>query len=382
MTARMDAHTAAHTTRQPPHAPKPGPRGPAAVTVAQLSEFDEIIDVRSEGEFAEDHIPGAISCPVLDNAERAHVGAIYKQVSSFEAKKIGAALISANIAHHLRDRFQDRPRDWRPLVYCWRGGSRSGAFAHVLQQVGWRVGQLAGGYKAYRRAVVADLAALPARFEWRAVCGLTGAGKSRLLRALHDRGGQVLDLEALAAHRGSVLGNLPDAPQPSQKMFDSLIWTAVRRFSPTRPVYVEAESKRIGNLRLPEALIAAMWRSPCVVLQAPAALRVALLKEEYSHFIAEPATLIAKLECLSGLYGHAAIAAWKKLALEQRWDELTEDLLVKHYDPAYTRSTLKHYPALSGALQLELRSTDEAEFVRLAVQCLESERRDPRGGRE
>ena len=370
MTARMDAHTAAPTTKRPPHAPEPAPRGPAPVTVAQLSEFDEIIDVRSEGEFAEDHIPGAISCPVLDNAQRARVGTIYKQVSSFEAKKIGAALISANIARHLRGRFQDRPRDWRPLVYCWRGGTRSGAFAHVLQQVGWRVGQLAGGYKAYRRAVVADLAVLPTRFEWRAVCGLTGAGKSRLLHALHERGGQVLDLEALAAHRGSVLGNLPDAPQPSQKMFDSLIWDALRGFSPTRPVYVEAESRKIGSLRVPEALIEAMWRGPCVVLQAPVALRVALLKEEYSHFIAEPATLIAKLERLSRLHGHAAIAAWKKLALGQRWDELTEDLLVKHYDPGYTRSTLKHYPALSHAFKVELTSADAAEFTRVAQQCL------------
>lgn len=381
MTTGMDAHTAAKASTLPPHAPKPAPRGPATVTVAQLSEFDEIIDVRSESEFAEDHIPGAISCPVLDNDERARVGTIYKQVSSFEAKKMGAALVSANIAHHLRERFQDRPRDWRPLVYCWRGGSRSGAFAHVLQQVGWRVGQLDGGYKAYRRAIVADLGILPARFDWRAVCGLTGAGKSRLLRAIHDCGGQVLDLEALAAHRGSVLGNLPDAPQPSQKMFESLIWAALRRLSPARPIYVEAESRNIGKLRVPEALIEAMWHSSCVVLEAPVALRVALLKEEYAHFISAPPTLIAKLECLSGLYGHAVIAAWKELALGQHWDELTEDLLVKHYDPAYTRSTLKHYPASSGSLKVELRSTDEADFMRLARECLARERRDVIGDR-
>ena len=384
MTVRTDSSATAEKTSAT-HAPSAKPaatKGPATVTVAQLSEFDEIIDVRSEGEFAEDHVPDAINCPVLDNDERARVGTIYKQESSFEAKKVGAALISANIARHLRERFQDRPRDWRPLVYCWRGGNRSGALAHVLLQVGWRVGQLDGGYKAYRRAVVADLAMLPARFDLRAVCGLTGAGKSRLLRALRDCGGQVLDLEALAAHRGSVLGNLPDAPQPSQKLFETLIWSALRRFSPTRPIYVEAESKKIGNLRVPEALIEAMWRSRCVVLEAPVALRVALLKEEYAHFIAEPAMLIARLECLSGLYGRAAIAAWNKLAREQRWNELTEDLLVKHYDPAYTRSTLKHYPALSGALKLELRSTDDAEFIRVARQCLDSEMRDSRSERE
>ena len=373
MTIRIDAYRADQRA-----APQPAARGPANITVAQLSEFDEIIDVRSEGEFAEDHIPGAINCPVLDNAERARVGTVYKQLSSFAAKKIGAALIAANIARHLRERFQDRPRDWRPLVYCWRGGSRSGAFAHVLQQVGWRVGQLDGGYRAYRRAVIADLCVLPARFEWRAVCGLTGSGKSRLLRAFHECGGQVLDLEALAAHRGSVLGDLPDVPQPTQKMFESLIWDALRRFFPSRQIYVEAESRKIGNLRVPEALIGAMWRSPCVLLEAPVSLRVALLKEEYAHFMGEPETLIAKLECLSGLYGHATIAVWKQLAHTRRWDELTEDLLVKHYDPAYTRSTLKHYPALSRAFKLELKSTDDAEFKRLAQQCLAKEAREER----
>jgi len=345
------------------------------INVAQLAEFDEVIDVRSEGEFAEDHIPGAVSCPVLDDAERARVGTLYKRVSPFEAKKVGAALVSANIARHLRERFHDRPRGWQPLVYCWRGGTRSGALAHVLHQVGWRVAQLDGGYKAYRRAVLADLAVLPARFTWRAVCGLTGTGKSRLLRALDAAGGQVLDLEALAAHRGSVLGNLPDAPQPSQKMFESQVWRALTGFDPARPVYVEAESKKIGNLRVPEALIDAMWTSSCVQLEAPVALRVAMLKEEYAHFIGNAAALGEKLDCLTGLHGHAAIEEWKALAQAGRWDELTETLLVKHYDPAYARSTLKHYPALAHALELELDSTDDAAFKALARQCAASEMR-------
>src|SRR5436853_2071523 len=186
-------------------------RGPLAVTVAQLADFDEVIDVRSEGEFAEDHIPGAINCPVLNDSERALVGTIYKQQSSFDAKKTGAALVSANIARHLRERLHDRPRGWRPLVYCWRGGGRSNALAHVLFEVGWRAGRLDGGYKAYRRAVVAELGTLPQRFQWRVLCGLTGTGKSRLLRELHAAGAQILDLEALAAHRGSVLGDMPEA---------------------------------------------------------------------------------------------------------------------------------------------------------------------------
>lgn len=376
MSAKTEPHRRTTGTPLPAHTQRPANRGPAVVNVAQLAEFDEVIDVRSEDEFAEDHVPGAVNCPVLDNDERARVGTIYKQVSSFEAKKTGAGLVSANIARHLAGRFHDRPRDWRPLVYCWRGGSRSGAFAHVLHQVGWRVAQLDGGYKAYRRAVVAELATLPARFAWRVVCGLTGTGKSRLLRALAAAGDQVLDLEALAAHRGSVLGNLPDEPQPSQKMFDSVVWRELHGFDRSRPVYVEAESKKIGNLRVPEALIEAMWASECVLLEAPVALRVAMLRAEYAHFVADAEALCEKLDCLTALHGHGAVGEWKQLARAGRWDQVTEALLVKHYDPAYTRSTLKHYPALAGALRLELAAADDAAFAALARRCRAAEKRE------
>lgn len=367
MTARMDPATARR------EAPRQVARDSMLVTVTQLAEFDEIIDVRSESEFAEDHVPGAVSCPVLNDAERARVGTLYKQVSSFAAKKVGAALVSANIARHLELSFGDRPREWRPLVYCWRGGSRSDAMAHVLRQVGWRAGRLDGGYRAYRRAVIADLARAPARFQWRSVCGATGCGKSRLLRVLATRGAQVLDLEALAAHRGSVLGNLPGWPQPSQKMFESLIWHALRECSVTRPVYVEAESRKVGNLRVPETLIAEMWRSPCIVLEAPLAVRVAQLKDEYSHFISDPGALGTQLDCLVALHGRDTIAKWKRMALDGDWDAFIEDLLERHYDPAYRRSTLTHYPHLSEALRLTAGAADDAEFERLARQCVAAE---------
>ena len=340
------------------------------VTVAQLSEFDENIDVRSEAEFAEDHIPGALNCPVLDNHERARVGTIYKQVSGFEAKKIGAALVSRNIARHIDTTFANRDRTWQPLVYCWRGGSRSGALAHVLQQIGWRACRLDGGYKAYRRAVIADLDSLPGKFDWHVVCGLTGSGKSRLLRALAARSAQVLDLEALAAHRGSVLGNLPQEAQPPQKMFESRVWSALQHFDSGKPVFVEAESKKIGNVRVPEALIAAMWKGNCIRLEAAADLRVEMLKQEYGHFISDPVLLGIQLDCLTALYGRQSIAAWKSLAVQNRWDELVRELLEKHYDPAYTRSTLNHYPQQAQSPRLEVGANDDAAFERLAAECL------------
>lgn len=348
-------------------------RGPFAVTVAQLPDFDEVIDVRSEGEYGDDHIAGAINCPVLDNHERALVGTVYKQSSSFDAKKIGAALVSANIARHLRERFQDKPRNWRPLVYCWRGGGRSDAFAHVLTQVGWRVGRLQGGYKEYRRTVLAELDTLPLAYKWRVLCGLTGTGKSRLLRALGEAGAQVLDLEALAAHRGSVLGNMPDEPQPTQKMFDSLVWKALSGFDARRPVFVEGESRKIGRIRVADALIDSMWASDCVVLDAAISVRIDLLMEEYAHYISEPEALAVQLECLAALHGRETIVDWQQMARARRWNALVEALLVRHYDPAYNRSTLKHYPALARAPHHTLTAASPAAFRRLAQIVLEAE---------
>jgi tRNA 2-selenouridine synthase len=332
------------------------------------------VDVRSQAEFAEDHVPGAINCPALDNEERARVGTIYKQNSPFEAKKIGAALIAASISRHLNERFLDRPRQWRPLFYCWRGGDRSGAFAQVFSRVGWRVGQLGGGYKSYRRSVVADLVHRPEAFRWRVVCGMTGTGKSRLLRTLGEAGGQVLDLEALAAHRGSVLGNLPGEPQPGQRMFESLVWASLRGFDPRRPVYVEAESRKIGALRVPEALIEQMWKSECIVLEAPVAARLDLLKQEYVHLLHDTESLVKALDCLIPIHGHAIVGNWRELAIAKRWDKLINELLARHYDPAYTRAIGKHYSALGDALKLALTSVEDSAFSSLARRCLETEK--------
>lgn len=345
-------------------------RATSVVTVAQLGEFDEIIDVRSEGEFAEDHIPGAINLPVLNNAERERVGTIYKQVSSFEAKKIGAALVSANIARHIESTLLDRPRSWRPLVYCWRGGGRSSAFAHVLTQIGWPAGRLDGGYKGYRRAIIAEIPQLPARFDWRVVCGMTGTGKSRLLRALQEQGAQVLDLEEIAAHRGSVLGNLPDAAQPPQKLFESRIWHALKRLSPQRPVFVESESRKIGKLRVPPELIDAMWASACVVIDAPVPVRVALLMDEYVHFLSDAGLLNAQLDCLRALHGSTVIDNWQAMARDGLWPQLTEDLLLRHYDPAYTRAIVAHYPRLPQAAHFTLTAHTSEAISALAGEIL------------
>jgi tRNA 2-selenouridine synthase len=342
----------------------------AVATVAQLDQFDEIIDVRTPPEFNEDHIPGAVNFPVLTAEERARVGTLYKQTSSFEAKKIGAVLIARNIARHIDDYFASKPKSWRPLVYCWRGGKRSGALAHILSEIGWKVARLDGGYKAYRRRVVEDLTTRPHAFNFHVVCGPTGSGKSRFLQALAVAGAQVLDLEQIAAHRGSVLGSLPNSPQPAQKMFDSQIWTRLRHFDPARPIFVEAESKKVGQLRVPDALIERMWLGHCVLLEVDSAHRVQLLKEEYAHFIADPQSLLEKVSCLKALHTKERLENWHALANKGDWDEFVLDMLLSHYDPAYQRSTLKHYPQLDQATVLRPDDISAFGFSALAQKLL------------
>lgn len=331
----------------------------------QLDQFDAIIDARSESEFALDHIPGAINCPVLNDEERILVGTTYKQVNAFEAKKIGAPLVAKNIAAHIETLWRDKPRDWKPLVYCWRGGNRSGSMAHILAKVGWPAVQLDGGYKAFRAHVAAALET-PPQLQFRVVCGTTGSGKSRLLETLERVGAQVLDLERLAAHRGSVLGNLPDEPQPSQKMFETRIWQKLRGFDLSRPVFVESESKKVGNVRVPEAVMEMMRASPCIALVLSRENRVRLLIEDYDHFMKDPALLNAQLDHLVQLHGRARIDAWHEMANDGRMAQLVGELLVDHYDPAYLRSIDRNFVQFGDARVVELGDIAAGDFEKAA----------------
>jgi tRNA 2-selenouridine synthase len=354
-------------TELPFHRERPDRMVETPIALAALREFDAVIDARSPAEFAEDHLPGAINAPVLDDAERALVGTIYKQQSAFEAKRVGAPLVSRNIAGHLDTLFAGKPRGWRPLVYCWRGGGRSGALTHVLRQVGWDAHRLEGGYKAFRRQVVADLERLPAEFTFHVICGATGSGKSRLLEALGPAGAQVLDLEVLAAHRGSVLGELPDAPQPSQKHFETRIWSALSGFDRARVVFVESESKKVGNLRVTDALIERMRASRCWRIETETRLRVDLLMEDYAHFVADPAALAAKLDLLRALHGAERIDLWKEHLAAGRWRVLVADLLESHYDPAYRRSLDRNYRDTASAAPIVVSDISAAGFAALAA---------------
>ena len=345
----------------------------AAQAVPELAGFDTIIDARSPAEFAEDHLPGAVNWPVLDDQQRHEVGTLYVQVSPHEARKVGAAMVSRNIAMHLEQHARDLPREWRPLVYCWRGGQRSGSLALVLGQIGFRTSQLQGGYKGFRAIVRDDLGTVPERFRWRVLCGRTGSGKTRLLQAIAAAGGQVLDLEGLAHHRGSILGAMPGLPQPTQKHFDTRVWQALRTFDPARPVFVESESARIGTLRVPESLIAQMHaQGHCLRIEMHDAARIELLLQDYADLTTDAERFARQLEPLVELRGRATVAAWQALARAGRWKDVIGGLMAEHYDPLYERSMLRSYPGLPDAPRVDL---GDASAVALAEQaaCLLAE---------
>jgi len=307
-----------------------------------VERYDKVIDVRSPSEYAEDHIPGAVNLPVLDDAERARVGTIYVQDNAFSARKIGAAIVSENIARMLEGPLAECGKEFHPLIYCWRGGQRSGALASVLSQIGWRCTLLRGGYKSFRRRVVADLATRPGGFTFLCLSGLTGAGKTRILQAMAVRGFQVLDLEQAASHRGSVLGAQPGEAQPSQKAFETRLWQALKAFDTKRPVWLESESSKIGNVSIPAPVWAALRQADRVEISVDVETRAGILLEDYAGLIAMPEVFAEKLMTLTVIHGKKKIALWHDMIHQRAWRALARDLLESHYDPAYRRALKRH----------------------------------------
>ena len=346
-----------------------------AVTLTSLTEifdlgFDDIIDVRAPAEYAEDHIPGAMSLPVLDDAQRAEVGTIYTQVSPFKARKLGAALVAQNAARHLLGPLAEKPGGWKPLVYCWRGGQRSGSFASILQQIGWRVDTIAGGYKAWRALVVKALYDTPVASKVVVLDGNTGSAKTEVLNLLPGLGLQVIDLEGLARHRGSLFGHLPGG-QPSQKAFEVALAMELARLDPAQPVVVEAESSKVGNCRLPPQLWKAMVAAPRVAIAAPRAARADYLTRAYRDMVEDAAKLASVIELLRAAHPHDLVDEWLRLAGTGEFAALADSLMAHHYDPRYEKHRARmagafvevsapglaagELPALAGAVAAEVR---------------------------
>ncbi|MDM0046068.1 tRNA 2-selenouridine(34) synthase MnmH [Variovorax dokdonensis] len=341
------------------------------VRVPDMHAFDTIIDARSPAEFAQDHIPGAINCPVLDDEERHVVGTIYVQTGAFEARRVGAAMVAQNIARHLRERFPEQPANWRPLVYCWRGGMRSGSMVTVMRLVGWDAQQLAGGYKAFRRHVVEQLDTICPGLDLRVICGATGSAKTRVLQALSRQGAQVVDLEELASHKGSLLGGMPGQPQPTQKHFETLLHGALAGIDLARPLYVEAESARIGRLSLPLPLVARMRAAPRLIeLKAGLPARLAYLLRDYVYLTQDRERLAGQLAPLKDLQGKENVQRWQQWARDGEFEPLLAELMTEHYDPLYERSQARHFSAWSDRQTVPADVLDEVGIETLARQVL------------
>ncbi len=338
----------------------------ACAQVAERHDFDTIIDARSPAEYALDHIPGAINCPVLDDEERRIVGTLYMQQGAFEARRVGGAMVAANLARHLREGFAERPATWKPLVYCWRGGLRSGSMASWLRLVGWDAQQLAGGYKRWRRHVIDLIDTLAPHLPLVVICGATGSAKTRVLQALAAQGHQVLDLEAFAAHKGSLLGALPGQEQPSQTAFETRIAEMLERIDMARPLYIEGESRRIGRINVPVPLVERMRASPLVEIAAEPAVRLAYLLRDYAYLGAQPEWLAQQLGMLKELHGKAVVARWQDWARQGDLPALFAELSALHYDPAYARSQPQHFQAWSARRVLPAPDLSPAGIEALA----------------
>ncbi len=340
------------------------------VRVSEIDQFHTVVDARSPAEFALDHIPGAINCPVLDDAERALIGTLYKQKGPFEAKRLGAALVAANLARHLKTTLADRPAHWRPLVYCWRGGMRSGSMVTWLRLIGWDAQQLAGGYKAYRHHVVEQLRKTIPQLQLRVVCGATGSAKTRLLHALQAQGAQIIDLEGLACHKGSLLGSLPGTPQPSQKAFDTQLLDALAQLDLRQPVFIEGESAKIGRLAVPLELIAHMRAAPVVEVQATPQARLAFLLHDYAYLGEDVPLLCERLALLKELQGKEAVTRWQAWAQAGNLADLFAELMALHYDPQYQRSQSRNFVHWGARQSVQADRLDADGIAALAQQVL------------
>ncbi len=298
--------------------------------------YDDIIDVRTPFEFSEDHIPSAINLPVLDNSERVFIGKKYKQESPFIAKKIGAAIVSENISKHIKNSLLKKPGHWKPLIYCWRGGQRSKAFATVLSEIGWQVTILDGGYKTYRKKIITNLNQIIKSYSFIVLKGKTGTAKTSILNKLEkSKKVGLINLEKLANHKGSLLGNIPNVIQPSQKYFESLIYHKLKEFKCKKNILIESESSKIGEVFLPKELIKKIKNSPFIEIAASIVNRSNFLCKDYEEFLKEKDSFKKFFLHANKKLGYKIVGEWKKLYNDKNWTSLAAKLIREYYDPLY-----------------------------------------------
>tara|TARA_B110000967_G_scaffold45210_1_gene45389 strand:+ start:106 stop:1149 length:1044 start_codon:yes stop_codon:yes gene_type:complete len=326
-------------------------------------KYDTIIDVRSPSEFEIDHIVGAINCPILYDDERQKVGTIYKQISSFKAKIIGSSLSAKNIAFHIEKEFLEKKGSWKPLIYCWRGGQRSKAFSIVLSEVGWRTYQLSGGYKEYRNDIIKYLDNIGMKLKIILISGKTGSAKTKILHSIRDQGAQILDLEGLARHKGSLLGAIPNLKQPSQKFFESLLFYEINKLNLKKNIFIEAESSKVGNVHIPKSIWSNMILSKRIEVVADVNTRAKFLIDDYQYMCKNPILIKPMIKGLKTRLSNNLINSWEKLIDEKKWFELTKSFLENHYDTSYSSNTIKNDRKVIRELQATTLNNDDIKNI-------------------
>lgn len=307
------------------------------VDVNELEELDDplVVDVRSPSEYEEDHLPGAINLPVLDDGERDRVGTTYHQESTFEARREGAKEICRN-APDLIDEIDRRVDPERPvLLYCWRGGNRSRSLSVILDRIGYNVHRLEGGYKAYRKTVHGFFENRDWQGPLVTIYGYTGSGKTKLLDRLAREGASTVDLEGAANHRGSAFGGIGLGEQPSQKAFERSVHEQVAGADP--PVYVEGESRKIGRRTIPDPFFEELIEPPRVWVETSLERRVENICEDYPWpECREP--LIDAVGNLKERMGKDTVSSLQQSLREGDLRPVVRELLESYYDPAYEKS--------------------------------------------
>ena len=326
-------------------------------------KYDTIIDVRSPSEFEIDHIVGAINCPILYDDERQKVGTIYKQISSFKAKIIGSSLSAKNIAFHIEKEFLEKKGSWKPLIYCWRGGQRSKAFSIVLSEVGWRTYQLRGGYKEYRNDIIKYLDNIGMKLKIILISGKTGSAKTKILHSIRDQGAQILDLEGLARHKGSLLGAIPNLKQPSQKFFESLLFYEINKLNLKKNIFIEAESSKVGNVHIPKSIWSNMILSKRIEVVADVNTRAKFLIDDYQYMCKNPILIKPMIKGLKTRLSNNLIDSWEKLIDEKKWFELTKSFLENHYDSSYLSNTIKNDRKVIREIQATTLNNDDIKNI-------------------
>ena len=298
-----------------------------------------LIDVRSPAEYAEATIPGALNVPILDDDERAEIGTLYRQVGKQDARRCGVSLVAPKLPALIAQVAAARAPNSPPVVvFCWRGGMRSRAMTQFLELAGIPARQLAGGHKAFR-SVVRSFFECGSWGRLLVLRGLTGVGKTRLLHRLAADGYPVIDLEGLANHRGSAFGHLGLPVQPSQQLFEAMLWDALRRVLPGGYALAEGESRHIGRLALPLRVHQSLQREVSIWVEAPLAARVQNILADYPARDDLRQEFAGPIRALKERLGRQAVSELLGLLEQGAWEELVRELMVGYYDPLY-RHTL------------------------------------------